>query len=283
MIAPPRHSIPPSIPVGAGLLNRTLDLLDRVETLPNDAVGALRFGAQGMLLVEQRGICWATAAGMQPRFTEILRHQHNPPLSREYLHELYRQCKDGQAPLVNALLATGNVSESGLRAALFRHISEAVAHLALSGARFEEFVPHVRYQARFAFSTAEVLACLGARCDPGLAVAAHSQLGETLVPDTSGWAFLRDAGKGSPVIIATRGAPAVRGAEMLDICGWASSVFDVTTVFDDDVRIASASWLDDRCVVAWRTPQTYFAALCANRAGAARLLTSLDRRLSAAG
>jgi hypothetical protein len=278
-MTPRLHSIPPSIPVGAGLLNRTLDLLERVETLPNDAAGALRFGAQGMLLVERRSVCWATAAGMQPRFTEILRYQHNPPLSRESLHELYRQCKDGQAPLVDALLATGNVSVLGLRAALFRHISEAVAHISLSGARFEEFAPRAPYRARFSFSTAEILACLGARCDPALAVAAQRELTDTLVTDTSGWAFLRDEGKGSAVIVAVGGSSAVRGAEMLDICGWASGVFDVTAVFDDDVRIASASWLDDRSVIAWRTKATYFAAVCANRPAAARLLTALDRRL----
>jgi hypothetical protein len=279
MIVPPVHGIPPSIPVGASLLNRTLDLLDRVETLPQDAAGALRFGAQGMLLVEARSLCWATAAGMQPRFTEILRYQHNPPLSREFLHELYRQCMDGQAPLVDALLSTGNVSEPGLRAALFRHICEAVAHISLSGARFEEFVPRAPYRARFSFSTAEILAGLGARCDPGLALVAQRELSEMLVPDTSGWAFVRDAGKGSPVIIAVDGSFAVRGAEMLDICGWASSVFDVTAVFDNDVRIASASWFDDRCVVAWRTKNTYFAASCAGRPGAARLLSALERRL----
>ena len=69
---------------------------------------------------------------------------------------------------------------------------------------------------------------------------------------------------------------------MLDVCAWASSLFDVTSVFDPGVRIASASWDDGRFVVAWRTPEAYFAAACRNRAGAARLMARLDHELTSA-
>lgn len=275
----PVTRIPPSIPVEPGILGRALEVLARVEGMPASAVGALRFGGQGIVLVESGRICWAAAAGMPQRFTQILRHQHEPPLPREYFQDLLRQAKDGQAPLVQALLSSGEISAEGLRAAMFRHVVEAIAHLALFGARWEDFTPHPGYKARFTFSTAEILASIGARTNPVLAATAGALLESTLVPETTGWAFLRDAGMGAPVVIAARGKPPLRGEEMLDVSAWAAGLFDVTGIFDGDVRIASASWPDDRYVVAWRTAQAYFAARCVNRAGAARLVASLERQL----
>ena len=279
-VAAPPGSIPPSIPVEAGILSRALEVLERVEILPADAVGALRFGAHGLLLVESRAVCWAAAPGMRHRLTQLLRYEHDPPLSKESLREVYRQCKDGQLPLVDGLLATGKLSPNALRSALFRHTAEAIAHLAASGVRFEAFVQQPRYRARFPFSTAEILAYLGARCDPLLATEAASLLEQSLVPETSGWAFLRDAGMGAPVIVATRGSPPLPGAEMLDVSLWAASLFDVTGVFDEGVSIASASFRDGRYVVAWRNGEIYFAAVCANRAGSARLVAGLDKKLA---
>ncbi|HEY3494960.1 MAG TPA: hypothetical protein VGK73_09750 [Polyangiaceae bacterium] len=276
-----RASIPPSIPVEAGILSRALEVLERVETLPADAVGALRFGPEGLLLVESRAVCWAAAPGMRHRLTQLLRYEHDPPLSKEHLREVYRQCKDGQLPLVDGLLSTGKLLPNALRSALFRHTTEAIAHLASSGVRYEGFVPQPRYRARFPFSTAEILAYLGARCDPQLATDAAAVLEANLVPETSGWAFLRDAGMGAPVVVAARGSPPLPGAEMLEISSWAASLFDVTGVFDDGVRIASAGFRDGLYVVAWRAGETYFAAVCTNRAGAARLVAGLDRKLMA--
>ncbi len=272
-------SVPPSIPVEAGVLSRALEVFERVDTLPADAIGALRFGSEGLVLVESRAVCWAAAPGMRPRLTQLLRHEHNPPLSREQLREVYRQCRDGQVPLADALLALPGLSPNALRSALFRHTAEAIAHLASSAARYEGFVPKPRYRARFAFSTAEILAYLGARCDPGLARQADAILEENLVPETSGWAFLRDVGMGAPVVVAARGTPPLPGAEMLELSLWATSLFDVTAVFDDDVRVASASFRGGRYVVAWRSEGTYFAVVCANRAGAARLVAGLEQRL----
>lgn len=279
MDAPRTHSIPPSIPVGSGLFVRALEIVGRLEALPAHAVGALRFGQHGVVLVESRAVSWAEAAGMQQRFAQIIRHQRSPPLERTYLQDLYRQCKDDQTPFVEALLASGAASPEGLRVALFRHVAEAIAHLALRGARCEGFTPNARFQARFSFSPSEILAGLGARNDPALAVVAEGHLAATLVPETSGWAFLRDAGQGGPVVIAVAGGPALRGAEMFELSVWAAGLFDVTTVFDDDVRVASASFEDGRNIVAWRRGDVYYAAACANRAGSARLVAALDAKL----
>lgn len=271
-------SIPPSIPVEASILNRVLEVLERVECLPADAVGALRFGSDGLVLVESRAVCWAAAPGMRPRLTQLLRHEHAPPLSKDQLREVYRQCKDDQIPLADALLAVGNLSPSALRTALFRHTAEAIAHLASNGTHFGGFVAQPSYRARFPFSTAEILAYLGARCDTVLAAAAAAELEVSLVPETSGWAFLRDAGMGAPVVVAARGGPPLPGAEMVEISLWVANLFDVTGVFDAGVHLASASFRGLRYVVAWRSAGTYFAAVCANRAGAARLVAGLEQK-----
>jgi hypothetical protein len=50
-------------------------------------------------------------------------------------------------------------------------------------------------------------------------------------------------------------------------------------VFEDDVRIVSASWAGGRYAVAWRTLGIQFAATCDHRAGVARLVAMLGERL----
>jgi hypothetical protein len=278
---PGRRRIPPSIPAAPGVLARAIDMLVQVEALPAHAAGALRFETRGIVLVQSRCVCWAAAPGMQQRLTELLCLEANPPLERDFFVDLFRRCKDRGTSLADGLLATGRVSPGGLWAALFSHTAEAIAHLAQSGARPDDFVPHARarYDARFMFSTGQILARLGARRAPELAASAQDVLDATLVPETSGWAFTRDGGTGVPVLVAVSGAPPLAVTEILEASLWASGVFDVTGVFESDVRIASAVWSDARCVIAWRSPDTYFAALCRSRAGAARLLVRLERAL----
>jgi hypothetical protein len=262
----PRLGVSYDFAAGAEVLSRALSLFERVEALPARAAGALRFGAEGFLLVESRSVCFAAAAGMRQRFTTLLRDFHDPPLERAYLEEIYRRCKDHQSALVDALLSTGRVSKEGLRAALFQHTVEAIAHIALSGAGYEGFIPYARNEARFVFSTAELLERLGAQRDPAGAAAARTELEAVLVPDTTGWAFVREAGTGTPMIVALGGASPPPSSEIVDM-------------FDDDVRLAAASFHGAH-VVAWRTNVACFVARCENRAGMARLVAVLDRRIS---
>lgn len=260
--------IPLSIFPGPDILSGALSLLSNVDTLPNGS-GALQC-RNGIVLVESRQICWAAAAGMLPRFGELVNHAH--------IEVLYRQNREGGIRFTDALLATGRVSESELRAALFSHTVEALAHLAGHPADGFEFVPHARgrYDAQFAFSPLEILACIGARTDRELARIAQARLDETLVPDTAGWAFVRSSGMSLPVIVAVGGKGAFSIARAHEISRWATGLFDVTTVFDPDVRIATGSWPDSRAVVAWREARLHYAVLCSNRAGAARLVARLD-------
>jgi hypothetical protein len=260
--------IPLSIPAGPDTLSGALSLLSNVDTLPNGS-GALQC-RNGIVLVESRRICWAAAAGMLPRFGELVNHAH--------IEVLYRQNREGGIRFTDALLATGRVSASELRAALFSHTVEALAHLAGCSADAFEFVPHARgrYDAEYAFSPVEILACLGARTDRSLAEAARRRLDETLVPETTGWAFVRSSGMSLPLIVAVGSESSFAIAEAQAISRWVTGLFDVTSVFDPGVRIATGGWPDSRAVVAWREDGLHYAALCSNRAGAARLVARLD-------
>lgn len=273
---------PASIPAEPGLLVGAMRLMAHVEDLPEDATGALHIGQHGVILLESRRVCWAAAQGMEPRFAEILKRELEARnISGAHIDALWRQCRDDGARFTDTLLSAGVVSESALRDAFFSHTAEAVAHLARFSANGEHFVPHVRgrYEARFTFAPSEIAASLGARVNREVAEMATRNLRDVLVTDTSGCAFIRDVGTSMPVVVAVAGTPALRIADMLALGGWASGLFDITAVFDSDVRIASGAWSGFGCVVAWRLPDVQCAALSANRAGATRIVAKLERLL----
>jgi hypothetical protein len=257
------------------------DLLASVESLPPDAVGLLQYGQSGTVLVESRAVCWAFASGMRRRLSTLLRQQRSPPLEASYIEELIEGCRRTGRPLGEVLLATGHISQEGLRMALFSHVVEAVARIARSGADCVGFTPHesASYDPRFTFSTAEVLAALGGRRDRAQAAAAKRGLRTTLVPGSRGLAFVRE--EIGPVAIAVEGTPALRVPEILDMCGWASSLFDLTTVFDDDVRIATGGGGSSNAVVTWKAGDTQFVAVCESRAASALLIARIDAALVA--
>jgi hypothetical protein len=279
MNRPTRSSAPSLPPPDASVMLGAADLLASVETLAPDAVGILQYGGSGNVLVESRAICWAYATGMKRRLSTLLRQQRSPPLELSFIEEALEECKRNRRPLGEALLATGHISEEGLRMALFSHVVEAVARIVQSGTGCAGFIPHdgATYDPRFVFSTAEILVALGARRDRAQAAAAKRGLRTTLVPGSRGLAFVRD--DIGPVAIAVEGTPALRVPEILDMCGWASSLFDVSSVFDDDVRIATGSGHDSNAVVTWRAGDTQFVAVCESRAASALLMARIDEAL----
>jgi hypothetical protein len=279
MNRPSRSSAPSLPPPDASVLIGAAELLASVEGLAPDDVGILQYGSSGNVLVESRGICWAFASGMKRRLSTLLRQQRSPPLELSFIEDALEECRRNRRPLGEALLATGHISEEGLRMALFSHVVEAVARIAQSGATAAGFTPHdgPTYDPRFVFSPAEVLAALGARRDRAQAAAAKRGLRTTLVPGSRGLAFVRDSM--GPVAIAVEGTPALRVPEILDMCSWASTLFDVTTVFDDDVRVATGSGNNSNAVVTWKAGETQFVAVCENRAASALLMARLDEAL----
>ena len=261
-------------------MSASAQLLSSIEALPADAVGLLDFGIEGTVLVESRSICWAVAAGMKRRLSALLQQQRSPPLEAGYIEQVLAECRRTRQPLGEALLATGHISQDGLRMALFTHVVEAIGRIARSGERCQGFVPHEgpSYDARFVFTTAEILAALGARRDRAQAAAAKRGLRTTLIPGTRGLAFMRD--DDGPVTIAVEGTPALRVPEIMDVCQWASSLLDVSAVFDDDVRIASGGRSDSSSVVTWKSGEIQYVAVCESRAASALIVARVDAALA---
>ncbi len=278
----PSSGLLSSIPANPGLVAAVLRILRLIDDLPRGATGALHFGEEGIILVQSKKICWAVARTMRIRLTDILRAQTTPPTPRESIEEIFRACKRSGTPIGEALVTSGLVSEAGLRAALFKHNGEAIVALAQSGAFFHQFVSHSKtgYDPRFLFSPCEVLAMLGARDDPARATAAQLELGNTLVQDTTGAAFVRSNAISSSLVIAVDRDCDFTVADLLEACNWVSGLLDVARTFDPEVFAARAA-LGERAVLAtWQIRDVGYFGLCASRAAAARLVSRLSERTS---
>lgn len=157
-------------------------ILRGIERLPAGATGALHFGVgerrQGTVLVENGQICWASATAMERRLTDILKEQAELPISDEIVEQTYEHCRKDGTPLGEALVSRGIVLPDELRRALRQHIAEALNCL---GA-LRELAPQwranrrQRYDARFSFTPASLLACVGALAEPALASRASKRL-----------------------------------------------------------------------------------------------------------
>jgi hypothetical protein len=252
-------------------------LLERIEQLPRGATGALAFGDRGVILVENKQICWAVARDMRLRLTDILCNQRQPPLDRARVEEIYRSCQAEGTPLGEALVDRGLISESEFRAALERHTCEALVRIAQdSGSVPAHFDQHRRdgYRPRFVFGATELLASLSGRRRAELAAQARNELTQRLVPDACGFAFLWEA-KREPVLIAVDRTCdlSVRGA--LGIARWVIDALELASYVDAGSALLSATWCERMSLVAWRAQGVHYAALCASRPASARLLARL--------
>src|SRR5688572_27455470 len=233
-----------SIPASPGLVAAVQRLLSYVDDLPAGATGALHFGEQGVILLQSRKICWAVARTMRVRLTDILRNQSTPPVPREAVEALYRQCEISGTPIGEALVASGLASEAGLRAALYKHNGEAIVALAQSGAVPDSFVSHSKtgYDPKFAFSSSEVLAMLGFADDPARAAAAQHELTGCLVEESTGAAFARSSAASGALVIAVDRGCDVAASDLVELCNWLSGLFDVARTSDPAVFAARVAW-----------------------------------------
>jgi hypothetical protein len=263
------------------LLASTLTLLQHVEALPHGATGVLAFGDQGVILVEKKRVCWAVAFEMKQRLTDILCEQSEPPLLRAAVEELYRSCKREGTSMGEALMTSGFASEASLRAALLRHTCEAIIRLAQGNALTPTgFTRHEKegYAPRFVFTTTELLASLSGRRRVLPAEQARTHLASTLVPDVSGFAFLREVGGRQPVIIAVAEGTELGVVTAMDIARWSTGAFDVASFVDPTAHVICASCSERLTLLAWRRAEIHYAAVCRTRAGSALLLSHLVQR-----
>src|SRR5690349_6531593 len=120
---------PRAVPT-ADLLAEAAEVLDAVDALPREVAGVLSFGDEGLILVEDRRVCWAVATAMPATLTELLSQQHDPPVPRKELESVYRRCRDEHRPLGATLVESGLVSSGDVRAAFGLHHVGVIAQLA---------------------------------------------------------------------------------------------------------------------------------------------------------
>ncbi|MET0284970.1 MAG: hypothetical protein ABW352_10880 [Polyangiales bacterium] len=268
---------PTSVSGNPLLVASVVDLLEQVERLPAGATGALVFGDEGVILVEDKQICWAVARGMQPRLSDLLCGQRQPPLSHARLEQLCRSCRELGTPLGQALVEQGLLSTAELRAALERHTCEALVRIAQhtrgEPARFES---HRRdgYHADFLFGPVELLAAFSGSRRGLLAAEAHVELKRRLPPDAYGISFMREL-DGVPVLLAVRPGWSLTVSAALAITRWVLQALDDASRVDAACTALSGVWCEKTSFVAWRAGSLHYAALCASRPASARLLSSL--------
>lgn len=263
---------------------RAVELLEDIESLSADATGALVFGRAarptGTILVEGGRVCWATAARMQRRLTDLLRFQVDPPLSTDVLEAVYRRCRDNGQPLGESLVEQGLISRDGLRRALRQHSAEAIALLALDHrSPVWTWVEHRRrrYDAAFTFSPAELLSGMGAVCRPEAARHAAEQLSRNLDGGGCGAAFVRDPAHARAIPVAAFACDALGVHAVAALGEWVAGMLDLSAAFDPDSRLVVAARREGGSIVGWREGEIDYVAQCDDPSSVAYVVAAQAR------
>ena len=264
----------------ARALGSAIQLLERVEAMPDDATGALAFGEEGAIFVEGGQICWAVAPNMRTRLVELVCRESTAQVAREAVDAVLARCTRDSVPLGEGLVASGLVSEAGVRSALARHTGEAIARLGQLRGLPVSFRAHRRrtYAPPFVFSTFELLACLGAPEQAALVERAEAHLAALLVPDASGFAFACGSLGADPRIVAVDRRTSLRVTDAMQIARWALALHETAQALGEPSSLACASWCERTAIVTWRERELGYAALCRSRPASTRLLSTLAAR-----
>ena len=254
-----------------------LPLIEGIESLSTSSTGALVFGPPGRpvgtILIEQGRICWAAAAKLGYRLTDILRSRVNPSFGPTALEEIVRRCRDEGTPLGEALVADGLLSSDGLRDALRQHTSEAILSLSQNG-EDPSWVAHrrQRYDARFTFSPSEVLASAGAACLPELAELARRQIEGTLRPESSGVAFTWVGLSAALFPICEVRGEALSARETVELGLWATRMLELPLMLRSVPKLVVTFGAKGDALVAWISEGIVYVVICQNPSSLAHVL-----------
>lgn len=246
--------------------NRVIDMLEQIERVEPDATGALVFGAperpSGIVLLEGGRICWAMVGGMGRRLTDLLRRHCDPPPSPEDIERIYQTCRREDRPLGEALVAAGLATPASLESALRRHTSEAIGVLSQISSTGADWKPHRsrRYDARYTFSTADVLVVLGSAGRSGRAALAQRDLDETLELGGIGVAFMRATPYPSP--IAAVGATGLRARQIADLGRWVMDGVDLRLAVSEHAELTAFCTSSGHAAMTWAKDGVMSVALC---------------------
>lgn len=259
------------------------ECLSMVDELGAAATGALVFGeptsSTGAILVEKGKICWAVANGFTRRLTDLLRHQSEPALPKERIEEVVAQCRGDGRPLGEALVLAGLVSDQGLRNALKEQTTEAVAMIAACGVP-GRFLPHrnATYDPRYAFSTTEILAKVGAIQSEADSLSARAKLRAVVGSMARGAVFSRTRGQALLVGVEEDGGASFTAEQLMQISSWALGQLDVASAVATGLRLVSSAGEDGHSIVAWKEEDLVFVAVCESPQALARVLMGASRK-----
>lgn len=218
--------------------------------------------AIGAVFVEDARICWAAAAGLASRLTELLVSYAG--VDQRTMERLYWTCKQHGLPLGEYLVDRGVVRAEDLRSVLVQHTVESLLTLVGPG-RSARWSPRPRggYSPRFTFGTAEVLSLAGGVSEPALVGFALDEMARCFFSDEWAAAFVRPAACATPHPVALYGPAPSSAAVLVRYAKWAISALDVVAAFGGAPEIVAvtlpegrrsrslvAFWHDDLVIVA---------------------------------
>jgi hypothetical protein len=254
---------------------RIAALLHRIDSLPSGATGALSFDG-GVVLVQERRVCWAASSSMQTRLTDRLRHVAQlPPV---VLENLFRECRNQGIPLGQALVTRGLLDPAALRLTLLDHTSEALAQLACTTVQDARWTPagDRKYDAEFTFSTTELLAHASDTYWGPLAQVVRDELDRVLENGGTGCAFVPSS-DGVPVPIGVHDAEALGAEGIVELGRWAAGVLHSAAGIVPSSRFVGALKEEGIAAAAWTHDGICYAALLANSIDFANVVIRLKR------
>ncbi len=257
-------------------------VLDVIEKLPAGASGALLYRKAGqhagMVLVDAGRVCWAVAERMQSRLTDILRKLTRPALEAQVFEEVFVRCHKQNTPFGEALVAAGLVTPETLRRALRQHSAEALVRLAMmAGETASVFTAHQRlsYNARYTFTTPELLTTACELRNKKLASAARAELRRVLPPEAGGIVFARCDDQ-EPLPVALQGTEVTSVMMVADLARFCCCAQDVTGILVRERKMVVHA-VGQHAVVTWTRGPLAALALCAEPASLSYLYATILR------
>lgn len=273
----------PSTPPLSCDLSALFDIVERVESLPEEACGAFLFtdrdAKKGMIYIERGRLCWAVVRGMGRRLTDLVLREASRDISLENIEALYQSCRVEGRPWGQTLVEQGIVDPDGLRTALARHTAEGLS--AITGFRQASCSwldkGDASYDAMFTFDAAEMGALIGGLRHKGWQPVAFDELRRLVPPNTFAAAYVWPESNGDHLPIAIVGSVDRSLTTAIDLGKWAHNELQLGQAVSRGCSPVTAITAAGQAIVTWTSEFGYCAAVCESFPILARTLSNMSR------